>query len=119
MSLSVEKEEECHRGVDTPQSLESKQQDIGIEINSENKKLKTLIEEPPKFDLKKLPDHLEYAFLVEGSKLPVIISSHLKCDKKGRLMEVLKQHKRVIAWKITDIKGINPSFCTLIILQLI
>nr|GEX57526.1 reverse transcriptase domain-containing protein [Tanacetum cinerariifolium] len=31
-------------------------------------------------------------------------------DLKQR--EVLKSHKRAIAWKISDIKGINPRFCT-------
>ncbi|GJV75546.1 hypothetical protein Tco_1507130 [Tanacetum coccineum] len=28
------------------------------------------------------------------------------------LLKVLKSHKWAIAWKISDIKGINPSFCT-------
>ncbi|GJR48213.1 reverse transcriptase domain-containing protein [Tanacetum coccineum] len=28
------------------------------------------------------------------------------------LLKVLKSHKRTIAWKITDIKGIDPRFCT-------
>ena len=27
-------------------------------------------------------------------------------------MNVLGKHKKAIAWKISDIKGINPSFCT-------
>lgn len=26
-------------------------------------------------------------------------------------MQILKEHKQEIAWKITDIKGINPSYC--------
>lgn len=74
--------------------------------------MKTIIEEPPELELKKLPDHLEYAFLAENSKLPGIISSRLSCEQKNRLVEVLKQHKGAIAWKIANIKGINPSFCT-------
>ncbi|GKC87976.1 hypothetical protein Tco_1148625, partial [Tanacetum coccineum] len=32
--------------------------------------------------------------------------------KKAALIEVLKSHKRAIAWKLSDIKGINPEFCT-------
>ncbi|GJS42720.1 reverse transcriptase domain-containing protein [Tanacetum coccineum] len=28
------------------------------------------------------------------------------------LIEVLKSHKRAIAWKLSDIKGIDPEFCT-------
>ncbi|GJR80590.1 reverse transcriptase domain-containing protein [Tanacetum coccineum] len=35
-----------------------------------------------------------------------------KNDEKDALLKVLKSHKRAIAWKITDIKGIDPRFCT-------
>nr|GEV41643.1 reverse transcriptase domain-containing protein [Tanacetum cinerariifolium] len=45
-------------------------------------------------------------------KLPVIIVKVLKVDEKEALLKVLKSHKRAIAWKITDIKGIDPRFCT-------
>ncbi|XP_071687272.1 uncharacterized protein [Rutidosis leptorrhynchoides] len=38
---------------------------------------KTSIEEAPELELKPLPDNLEYAFLGEESKLPVIIASDL------------------------------------------
>ncbi|XP_071687825.1 uncharacterized protein [Rutidosis leptorrhynchoides] len=31
---------------------------------------------------------------------------------EDRLLNVLRDHKRAIAWKTTDISGINPSFCT-------
>ncbi|GJS16246.1 hypothetical protein Tco_0410718 [Tanacetum coccineum] len=70
------------------------------------------IEEPPEFELKDLPSHLEYAFLEGTDKLPVIISKELKDEEKATLLKVLKSHKRAIAWKISDIKGIDPSFCT-------
>ncbi|KAI3732773.1 hypothetical protein L1987_63981 [Smallanthus sonchifolius] len=70
------------------------------------------IEDPPPVELKELPSHLEYAFLDGESRLPVIIASDLTSDEKERLLEVLKQHKQAIAWRIMDIKGINPSFCT-------
>ncbi|GJY23888.1 reverse transcriptase domain-containing protein [Tanacetum coccineum] len=73
---------------------------------------KSSIEEPPELELKDLPSHLEYAFLEENDKLPVIIAKGLKNDEKDALLKVLKSHKRVIAWKITDIKGIDPRFCT-------
>ncbi|GJR40112.1 hypothetical protein Tco_0205882 [Tanacetum coccineum] len=36
----------------------------------------------------------------------------LKNEEKAALIEVLKSHKRAIAWKLSDIKGINPEFCT-------
>ncbi|GJU75333.1 reverse transcriptase domain-containing protein [Tanacetum coccineum] len=75
-------------------------------------KAKSSIEEPPELELKDLPSHLEYAYLEENDKLPVIIAKGLKDDKKEALLKVLKTHKRAIAWKITDIKGIDPRFCT-------
>nr|GEU36371.1 reverse transcriptase domain-containing protein [Tanacetum cinerariifolium] len=75
-------------------------------------KSKSLIEEPPKLELKELPSHLEYAYLEGVDKLPVIIAKDLKVDEKEALLKVLKSHKRAIAWKITDIKGIDPRFCT-------
>ncbi|GJU10362.1 reverse transcriptase domain-containing protein [Tanacetum coccineum] len=75
-------------------------------------KAKPSIEEPPELELKDLPSHLEYAYLEENDKLPVIIAKGLKNDEKDALLKVLKSHKRAIAWKITDIKGIDPRFCT-------
>ncbi|GJT28186.1 reverse transcriptase domain-containing protein [Tanacetum coccineum] len=75
-------------------------------------KAKPSIEEPLKLELKDLPSHLEYAYLEENDKLPVIIAKGLKVIEKEALLKVLKSHKRAIAWKITDIKGIDPRFCT-------
>ncbi|GJW18000.1 hypothetical protein Tco_0025436 [Tanacetum coccineum] len=67
----------------------------------------------PRFELlKDLPPHLEYAFLEGNDKLPVIIAKDLKNEEKAALIEVLKSHKRAIAWKLSDIKGIDPEFCT-------
>ncbi|GJY59292.1 reverse transcriptase domain-containing protein [Tanacetum coccineum] len=79
---------------------------------SEVIKAKPSIEEPPELELKDLPSHLEYAYLEENDKLPVIIAKGLNDDEKEALLKVLKSHKRAIAWKITDIKGIDPHFCT-------
>nr|GEX20454.1 reverse transcriptase domain-containing protein [Tanacetum cinerariifolium] len=73
---------------------------------------KPLIEEPLDLELKELPSHLEYAFLEGTDKLPVIISNELKDEVKTILLKVLKSHKRAIEWKISDIKGIDPRFCT-------
>ncbi|GJV75309.1 hypothetical protein Tco_1506893 [Tanacetum coccineum] len=70
------------------------------------------IPEPPELELKDLPSHLEYAFLEGTDKLPVIISKEFKDEEKSALLKVLKSHKRAIAWKISDIKGIDPSFYT-------
>ncbi|GKE60997.1 hypothetical protein Tco_1511364 [Tanacetum coccineum] len=68
--------------------------------------------EPPKLELKELPEHIEYAFIQGDGQLPVVISSALSALKKIKLLEVLKNHKGAIAWSIADIKGIDSSFCT-------
>ncbi|GJV81159.1 reverse transcriptase domain-containing protein [Tanacetum coccineum] len=73
---------------------------------------KSSIDEPPEVKLKDLPPHLEYAFLEGNDKLPVIIAKDLSVEEKAALIKVLKSHKRAIAWKLSDIKGINPEFCT-------
>nr|GFA78159.1 reverse transcriptase domain-containing protein [Tanacetum cinerariifolium] len=78
----------------------------------EVKTIKSSIDEPPKVELKDLPPHLEYTFLEGDNKLPVIIAKALKDEEKSALIKVLKSHKRAIAWKLSDIQGINPEFCT-------
>ncbi|GJU15728.1 reverse transcriptase domain-containing protein [Tanacetum coccineum] len=78
----------------------------------EAKNNKSSIDEPPEVELKDLPPHLEYAFLEGDDKLPVIIAKELSDEEKTALIKVLKSHKRAIAWKLFDIKGINPEFCT-------
>nr|GEV25403.1 reverse transcriptase domain-containing protein [Tanacetum cinerariifolium] len=78
----------------------------------EAKSNKSSIDEPPEVKLKDLPPHLEYAFLEGDTKLPVIIAKDLSVEEKTALITVLKSHKRAIAWKLSDIKGIDPEFCT-------
>nr|GEU79878.1 reverse transcriptase domain-containing protein [Tanacetum cinerariifolium] len=56
---------------------------MDLKVAKESKE-KSFIEEPPELELKELPSHLEYAFLEDSNKLP----------------------------KISDIKGIDPRFCT-------
>ncbi|GJW58790.1 reverse transcriptase domain-containing protein [Tanacetum coccineum] len=56
-------------------------------------------DELPEVELKELPPHLEYAFLEENNKLPVIISKDLSQDEKTSLVNVLKNRKQAIAWK--------------------
>nr|GEU77547.1 reverse transcriptase domain-containing protein [Tanacetum cinerariifolium] len=79
---------------------------------TEETKAKSSIEEPPELELKELSSHLEYAFLEETDKLPVIIAKDLKDVEKEGLLKVLKSHKRAIAWKIIDINGVDLRFCT-------
>nr|GEY03440.1 reverse transcriptase domain-containing protein [Tanacetum cinerariifolium] len=60
---------------------------------AEETKEKSSIEDPPELELKELPSHLEYVFLEETNKLPVIISKDLKDFEKEALLKVLKSHK--------------------------
>nr|GEY01431.1 reverse transcriptase domain-containing protein [Tanacetum cinerariifolium] len=78
----------------------------------EAKSNKSSIDEPLEVELKDLPPHLEYAFLEGDDKLPVVIAKDLSVEEKATLITVLKSHKRAIAWKLSDIKGIDPEFCT-------
>nr|GEX41270.1 reverse transcriptase domain-containing protein [Tanacetum cinerariifolium] len=78
----------------------------------ELKSKKSSIEEPPENKLKDLPSHLEYPFLEGTNKLPVIIAKNLIDEEMERLIKVLKSHKQAIAWKLFDIKGIDPQFYT-------
>nr|GEZ66877.1 reverse transcriptase domain-containing protein [Tanacetum cinerariifolium] len=73
---------------------------------------KSSIYEPPDVKLKDLPPHLEYAFLEGNDKLQVIIVKDLSVEEKTALITVLKSHKRAIAWKLSNIKCVNPEFCT-------
>ncbi|GJQ99955.1 reverse transcriptase domain-containing protein [Tanacetum coccineum] len=58
-----------------------------LEWKASENRLRPSSVEPPKLELKELPEHLE-------------------------LLEVLRNHKGAIAWSIVDIKGIDSSFCT-------
>ncbi|GJT65754.1 reverse transcriptase domain-containing protein [Tanacetum coccineum] len=69
-------------------------------------------DELPEVELKELPPHLEYAFLEENNKLLVIISKDLSQDEKTSLVNILKNQKQAIAWKLSDIRGIDPEFCS-------
>nr|GEU41048.1 reverse transcriptase domain-containing protein [Tanacetum cinerariifolium] len=71
----------------------------------------------PEVELRDLPPHLKYAFLEGNDKFPVIIAKYLSAVENTALIIVLKSHKRAIAWKLSDIKGIDPEFCTYKILM--
>ncbi|GKA31439.1 reverse transcriptase domain-containing protein [Tanacetum coccineum] len=88
----------------------------GIQEELKVVEAKSSFDEPPEVELKDLPPHLEYAFLEGDDKLPVIIAKDLKDEEKAALIEVLKSHKRAIAWKLSDIKGVDPEFLVLQIL---
>nr|GEW07888.1 hypothetical protein [Tanacetum cinerariifolium] len=78
----------------------------------EPKENKSSNDEPHEVELKDLSPHLEYAFLGDNNKWPVIIAKDLSVDEKSALIKVLKSQKQAIAWKLTDIKGIDLEFCS-------
>ncbi|GJZ57634.1 reverse transcriptase domain-containing protein [Tanacetum coccineum] len=88
----------------------------GIQEELKVVEAKSSFDEPPEVELKDLPPHLEYAFLEGDDKLPVIIAKDLMDEEKAALIEVLKSHKRAIAWKLSDINGVDPEFLVLQIL---
>jgi hypothetical protein len=67
------------------------------------------VPEPPKKELKPLPDNRKYKFLGPAETLPVIIASDLHTTQEERMLAVLREHKEAIGWTIEDIKGISPS----------
>nr|GEW88133.1 hypothetical protein [Tanacetum cinerariifolium] len=48
----------------------------------------------------------------DNNKWPVIVAKDLSVHEKTALIKVLKSRKQAIAWKLTDIKGIDPEFCS-------
>lgn len=71
----------------------------------------TEAKELPSLELKVLPAHLKYAFLVENKSLPVIITSELSNEKEEKIVALLKEHKKAIGWSLHDIVGISPTMC--------
>nr|GFB02958.1 reverse transcriptase domain-containing protein [Tanacetum cinerariifolium] len=91
---------------DEPPEVELKELPPHLEYNQ------SFEDEPPEVELKELLPHLEFAFLCDNGKWPVIIAKDLSSNEKTALINVLKTRKKAIAWKLTDIKGIDPEFCS-------
>ncbi|RDY07571.1 hypothetical protein CR513_08321, partial [Mucuna pruriens] len=66
---------------------------------------------PAPKELKPLPNHLKYAYLDTKQQIPIIISNNLRREQEDQLLNVLKQHKKAIRWKLSDLPRINPSIC--------
>ncbi|XP_073016723.1 uncharacterized protein [Primulina eburnea] len=73
--------------------------------------LRSSIEEAPILEMKPLPSHLKYLFLLDNDKLPVIVSSILTVLEEEKLLRVLRDNIKAIGWSIADIKGISSSMC--------
>ena len=70
------------------------------------------INEPQKKDLKPLPTELKYAYLEDHEQCPMVISALLSTAQENSLLQVLKQNKKALGWRISDLKGISPTVCT-------
>ena len=68
--------------------------------------------EPQKLDLKPLPAELKYASLEEHEQCPIVISSLLSTLQENNLLDILRENKQAIGWKIIDLKGISLAVCT-------
>nr|GEU57958.1 reverse transcriptase domain-containing protein [Tanacetum cinerariifolium] len=79
---------------------------MGLKL-AEETKAKSSVEEPPKLELKELLTHLEYAFLEDSNKLPVIIAKDLKDVEKEALInddyKPAVQIQRMVNPKIHDV----------------
>ncbi|RDX81786.1 hypothetical protein CR513_37502, partial [Mucuna pruriens] len=64
---------------------------------------------PPPMELKPLPGHLKYVYLDVEQQLPVIVANNLHREQEDKLLQVLREHKKAIGWKLFDLLGINPS----------
>ena len=42
----------------------------------------------------------------------MVISSLLSASQENSLLDILRENKQPIGWKITDLKGISPAVCT-------
>ncbi|GKA09146.1 putative ribonuclease H-like domain-containing protein [Tanacetum coccineum] len=89
------------------------------------KSAESSINEPPEVELKDLPPHLEYAFLADNNKLPVIIAKDLSDDEKTALIkrrvnpkihdvikkEVEKLLDAGLIYPISDSPWVSPVHC--------
>ncbi|RDY03789.1 hypothetical protein CR513_12577, partial [Mucuna pruriens] len=64
---------------------------------------------PSPMELKPLPSHWKYAYLDAKQQFLVIIASNLHLEQEDKLLSVLRQHKKAIGWKLSDLPRINPS----------
>ncbi|RDX73364.1 hypothetical protein CR513_47043, partial [Mucuna pruriens] len=54
----------------------------------------------PLAEVKQLPGHLKYAYLGIDKELP---------EQEEKLLHFLRQHKKAIGWKLSNLPSINPS----------
>nr|GEV33964.1 reverse transcriptase domain-containing protein [Tanacetum cinerariifolium] len=73
----------------------------------ESKYNKSSDDEPPEVELKDLPPHLEYIFLGDNNKWPVIIAKDLSVDEKSALLKILLEEDYTP--KVQSQRRVNPK----------
>ncbi|XP_073033763.1 uncharacterized protein [Primulina eburnea] len=73
--------------------------------------LKSSIKEAPILEMKPLPSHLKYLFLLDNVILTVIVLSTLTGMEEEKLLRVLRDNIKAVGWSNADIKGISSSMC--------
>jgi hypothetical protein len=68
--------------------------------------------EAPDIELKLLPKGPKYELLRADKTYPIIVRDELSPEEIDKLLNLLKKHKKVIEYSISDLKGISPTFCT-------
>nr|GEZ78282.1 reverse transcriptase domain-containing protein [Tanacetum cinerariifolium] len=67
-------------------------------------------DEPPEVELKELPPHLEYAFLGDNKKWPVIIAKDLNVNEKPlSSMFLSHERRRLLGTKVQSQRRVNPK----------
>ncbi|GKC16316.1 DNA-directed DNA polymerase, partial [Tanacetum coccineum] len=90
--------------------------DEQVIFDIESSMKKPNLEDDSCYNVDKLDDVVaklvDYAYLDNNKSRLVIISSKLSTHEKKSLLYILERIKGTIAWKMSDIKGLIPSFCT-------
>nr|GEZ69356.1 reverse transcriptase domain-containing protein [Tanacetum cinerariifolium] len=73
----------------------------------EPKEDKSSNDEPPEVELKDLPPHMEYAFLGDNNKWPIIIAKDLSVDEKTALLKILLEED--YSPKVQSQRRVNPG----------
>ncbi|XP_038894603.1 uncharacterized protein LOC120083118 [Benincasa hispida] len=101
-----EKSEDEDEGEDVTASIvtynaitETSTKEENLTINEERKTPKPFLEQPSTVELKRLPNHLKYAFLGQNETLPVVISFALQEDQENVLLSILRKYIKAIVSK--------------------
>ena len=54
----------------------------------------------------------KYVYLEEQEQCLIVISSLLSASRENSLLDILRENKQAIGWKITYLKGISPAVFT-------